>query len=178
MGETGRDGLDRRGRRPGGPGDLVDRRCKRRLRPAAAAVLGTPSTGARSRLAAAIRLCAGIIFLIFGVGKFANHAAELASFRHYPLPAPGAFVYLVGVVEVIGGLLLVLGLLTRLEAIALAADMVGAIAVSGVARGELISVTLAPLLLVAMIALMWLGAGAWSLDHRLAANLNGGRSSH
>jgi putative oxidoreductase len=128
-------------------------------------------------VAAAIRWSAGIIFLIFGAGKFANHAAELASFRRYPLPAPGALVYLVGVVEVVGGVLLVLGLLTRLAAIALAADMVGAIAVSGVGRGELISLTLAPLLLAAMICLIRLGAGAWSLDQRLAANLNAGLSS-
>jgi putative oxidoreductase len=124
-----------------------------------------------------IRWSAGIIFLIFGVGKFANHAAELASFRNYPLPAPGVFVYLVGVVEVVGGLLLVLGLLTRLAAIALAADMVGAIAVSGLGRGEVISLTLAPLLLVAMISLMRLGAGAWSLDPRMAANLSRERPS-
>ena len=169
MGETGQGG---RGgpERPVQPG-------RERLRPAAAAVLGTATTGPRSRLAAAIRWSAGIIFLIFGVGKFANHAAELASFRHYPLPAPGTFVYLVGVIEVVGGLLLVLGLLTRLAATALAADMVGAIAVSGVGRGELISLTLAPLLLVAMISLMRLGAGAWSLDQGMAANLNRGRPS-
>ena len=123
------------------------------------------------------RWSAGIIFLIFGVGKFANHAAEVASFRHYPLPAPGAFVYLVGVVEVVGGLLLVLGLLTRVAAIALAADMVGAITVSGLGRGEVISLTLAPLLLVAMISLIHLGAGAWSVDQMMAANLSTGRSS-
>lgn len=71
------------------------------------------------------------MFLIFGVSKFVNHAAELASFRHYPLPAPGTLVYAVGVIEICGGLLLVVGLLTRLTALALAADMLGAIAVSG-----------------------------------------------
>jgi len=169
MGETGQDGRGRPDRRvqPG----------LGRLRATAVAVLGTTTSGARGRLAAAIRWSAGIIFLIFGVGKFANHAAELASFRHYPLPAPGALVYLVGVVEVVGGVLLVLGLLTRLAAMALAADMVGAIAVSGVGRGELISLTLAPLLLVAMISLIRLGAGAWSLDQRIATNLNRSRSS-
>ena len=176
MGETGQDGRDRPGRRPRRPGHASVQPGIGRFGPAAAAVLATTSTGARGRMAAGIRWSAGIIFLIFGVGKFANHAAELASFRHYPLPAPGAFVYLVGVVEVVGGLLLVLGLLTRLAAMALAADMVGAIAVSGVGRGEVISLTLAPLLLVAMISLMRLGAGAWSLDQRIAASLNRGRS--
>ena len=120
------------------------------------------------RWAALTRWAAGIIFLIFGVGKFSNHAAELASFRHYPLPAPDTFVYLVGVIELAGGLLLIMGLLTRLAALALAADMIGAIAVSGLARGELISLTLAPLLLVAMISLIRFGAGSCSLDRRSA----------
>ena len=101
-------------------------------------------------------------------GKFANHAAELASFRHYPLPAPDAFVYLVGGIEIGGGLLLIMGLLTRPAALALAAGMIGAIVISGLARWELISLTLAPLLLVAMISLIRFGAGSCSLDRRSA----------
>jgi putative oxidoreductase len=106
------------------------------------------------------RWAAGIIFLIFGVAKFSDHAAELASFRHYPLPAPEVFVYLVGVIEISGGLLLIMGLLTRLAALALAADMIGAIVISGLGRRELVSLTLAPLLLVAMLSLIRLGAGS------------------
>ena len=112
------------------------------------------------------------MFLIFGVSKFVNHAAELASFRHYPVPAPGALVYAVGVIEICGGLLLVVGLLTRLTALALAADMLGAIVVSGLARWELVSLTLAPMLLAAMIILIRFGAGDWSLDRHPAANMN------
>ena len=128
------------------------------------------------RWAALTRWAAGIIFLIFGTAKFSNHAAELASFRHYPLPAPEVFVYLVGVVEIGGGLLLIMGLLTRLAALALAADMIGAIVISGLARGELISLTLAPLLLLAMIGLIRLGAGCWSLDSRIALKAASGHS--
>ena len=129
---------------------------------------GTRTRPPAGRWVALTRWAAGIIFLIFGVAKFTNHAAELASFRHYPIPAPGALVYLAGAVETGGGLLLVLGLLTRLAALALAADMTGAIVVSGLARGELISLTLAPLLLAAMALLIRFGAGRWSLDRRLA----------
>jgi putative oxidoreductase len=125
-------------------------------------------TGGHSgRWTAVTRWAAGIIFLIFGVAKFSNHAAELASFRHYPLPAPELFVCLVGVIEIGGGLLLIIGLLTRLAALALAADMIGAIVISGLGRWELVSLTLAPLLLVAMISLIRLGAGCWSLDRRM-----------
>ena len=126
------------------------------------------AAGHSGRWVALTRWAAGIIFLIFGIAKFSNHAAELASFRHYPLPTPELFVYLVGVIEIGGGLLLIIGLLTRLAALALAADMIGAIVISGLARGELVSLTLAPLLLVAMISVLRLGAGPWSLDRQIA----------
>ncbi len=122
------------------------------------------------RLAACVRWLAAAVFLAFGVGKFLDHASELASFRHYALPVPGAFVYLIGVVEIVGGALLALGLLVRPAAMALAGDMVGAIVVSGIGRGESVSLTLAPALLVAMIFLIWWGAGSWSFDRRLAVN--------
>jgi putative oxidoreductase len=128
-------------------------------------------TGRRLLWPAGIRCAAAVVFLIFGVSKFVNHAAELASFRHYPVPAPGALVYAVGVIEIGGGLLLLAGLLTRLAALALAADMLGAIVVSGLARWEIVSLTLAPVLLAAMIILIRVGAGDWSLDRRLAANI-------
>jgi uncharacterized membrane protein YphA (DoxX/SURF4 family) len=107
--------------------------------------------------AAVVRWTSAIVFLAFGAGKFVNHASELASFRRYALPAPGVFVYLIGVLEISGGLLLASGRLVRLAALALAGDMVGAIVVSGIARGEDISLTLAPLLLVAMIFLVSVG---------------------
>src|SRR6266699_1087299 len=115
---------------------------------------GTRTPLPAGRWVALMRWAAGFIFLICGVAKFSGQAAELASFRHYPLPASEVFVYLVGVIETGGGVLLIMGLLTRLAAVVLAADMLGAIVVSGLARGELISLTLAPLLLVVMIGLI------------------------
>jgi putative oxidoreductase len=147
-------------------------RCSRGIEAARCHIHGALQTAAGCtgghRGAALTRWAAGIIFLVFGVAKFSDHAAELASFRHYPLPAPEVFVYLAGVIEIGGGLLLIVGLLTRLAALALAADMVGAIVVSGLARGELISLTLAPLLLVVMITLIRAGAGCWSVDRQMA----------
>jgi putative oxidoreductase len=113
------------------------------------------------------RLASGAVFLPFGLGKFLNHSAEVDSFETYGLPSPDAFVYAIGVIEVVGGLLLVVGLCTRLAALVLAGDMVGAIAVSGIGEGEAISLTLAPVLLVAMLYLLWQGPGDRSLDARL-----------
>lgn len=143
----------------------------RNWRTLVATVLHTPAKGTTARLLAAVRWLAAIIFVSFGVTKFTDHAAEVASFRDYPLPEPEFFVYLVGVAETGGAILLALGLLTRLAALALAGDMIGAIAVSGAARGELISLTLAPLLLIAMIVLIRYGGGSWSADTSLADRL-------
>jgi uncharacterized membrane protein YphA (DoxX/SURF4 family) len=112
------------------------------------------------RWTTAIRWAAAIVFVVFGAGKFVNHASELASFRHYALPAPNTFVYVIGVLEIVGGLLLASGVLVRLAALALAADMVGAIVVSGLGRGEDLSLTLAPAPPVAMIFLILVGGSA------------------
>ena len=107
-----------------------------------------------------VRLLSGGIFVVFGIGKFVNHTSELASFKTYGLPAPELFVVVIGVIEVVGGLFLIVGILTRPAAFVLAADMVGAIIVSGIAKGELVSLTLAPAELVAMLVLLWTGPGA------------------
>lgn len=111
----------------------------------------------------ALRLLAGGVFVAFGAAKFVNHASELASFKTYGLPAPEVFVVVIGVIEVIGGLLLITGILTRLAALILAGDMVAAIVVSGLIKGEAISLTLAPAELLAMLILLWSGPGAYSV---------------
>ena len=101
-----------------------------------------------------VRLAAGAVFVVFGAGKFVNHSSEVDSFDKYGLPAPDAFVYVIGVVEVVGGLLLIGGFAVTLAALVLAGDMVGAIVASGIRHGELISLTLAPALLAAMVYLL------------------------
>jgi putative oxidoreductase len=106
------------------------------------------------------------VFVAFGLGKFVNHASELASFKLYGLPAPGAFVIVIGVLELVGGGLLIAGWLVRPAALVLAGDMVGAIVISGLARGEIISLTLAPAELVAMLVLLAKGPGRDTLGSR------------
>jgi putative oxidoreductase len=113
----------------------------------------------RDRVLLALRLLSGGVFVVFGIGKFVNHASELASFKTYGLPAPEAFVIVIGLVELAGGVLLIIGVLARPAALVLAADMIGAIVVSGIAKGEIISLTLAPAELVVMLVLLWAGPG-------------------
>ena len=93
----------------------------------------------------------------------------MASFQAYGLPAPDAFVYAIGVLEVVGGVLLVAGLATRPTALILAGDMVGAIVVSGIGLGEPVSLTLAPALLILMVLLIWVGPGSAALDGRVVS---------
>jgi putative oxidoreductase len=114
------------------------------------------------------RLASGVVFVSFGLSKFFSHASETASFRGYGLPAPSAFAYVIGAIEVFGGVALLLGLATRLTSLVLAGDMVGAIIASGVLHAETVSLTLAPALLIAMGVLLALGSGSVSLDRRLA----------
>jgi uncharacterized membrane protein YphA (DoxX/SURF4 family) len=121
----------------------------------------------RDSLAPPVRWLSGAVFVVFGVGKFSDHPHEVASFESYGLPAPDAFVYAIGLLEIAGGLLLLAGLLPRLAALALAGNMVGAIVVSGIGEGEVVpSLTLAPALLIAMLFLLWVGPGSRTLDTR------------
>jgi putative oxidoreductase len=119
-----------------------------------------------------VRVAAGVVFVSFSFGKFLNHAAEAAAFDRYGIPAPDEMVYVVGALELLGGLALILGLGTRLVAIALGLNMIGAITTAGRIEGGPIHLGLAPALLVAMAFLLWTGAGARSVDRRLEARLS------
>jgi putative oxidoreductase len=129
----------------------------------------------RERALLLLRLLSGGVFVVFGAGKFASHASELASFRSYGVPAPEVFVVAIGVVEVVGGALLIVGLFTRPAALVLAGDMIAAIILSGVAKGEAVSLTLAPAELAAMLILVWTGPGRYSLGARASRPAASGR---
>jgi putative oxidoreductase len=126
-----------------------------------------PSPPLASAVALVLRVAAGGILIGFGQSKFAHHAKEVRAFDRYGLPAPEVFTYAIGSVELVGGVLLVLGLATRLVALALAGNMVGAIATGGRVDGGFVNLGLAPTLLVIMVYLVWAGAGRFSLDERL-----------
>src|SRR5713226_5663345 len=126
---------------------------------------------AASLPAVAVRLAAGGIFVGFGQSKFTHHAKEVRSFERYGLPDPDVFAYATGTLELALGIALMLGLLTRLTALGLAGNMVGAIATGGRVDGGFVNLVLAPILLVAMLFLVRVGAGRWSLDGLLARRL-------
>ena len=100
------------------------------------------------------RLIPAGVFFLFGADEFVNHARNVRSFALYGLPYPSAFSYAIGSLEIVGALALLTGIGLLPAAVALAGDMVGAIVVSGIALGELVSLTLAPAMLVAMLVLI------------------------
>ena len=103
------------------------------------------------RVVLVLRVVAGLVFVVFGAGKFVNHASEAAAFGAYGLPWPDAFTDAIGVIEILGGLALLSGVALTPAALVLAGDMVGAIVISGLLRWEWISLTVAPALLAAML---------------------------
>jgi putative oxidoreductase len=114
-----------------------------------------------------LRIVAGAFFVSVSTGKFADHAQEAMDFDRYGVPVPDVAVYAVGVIELVGGLLLVVGLLTRPAAGLLALTMIGAISTAGRVDGGSFHLGVAPTVLVVMLVLLWTGAGRPSLDHRL-----------
>jgi putative oxidoreductase len=128
--------------------------------------------GSAAYFTTAVRVIAGAVFVSVSTGKFLDHMQEAVDFKSYGIPVPDTAVYVVGALELIGGLLLVLGLFTRVAAFLLAANMVGAISTAGVMEGGSFHLGVAPALLVAMLFLLWAGPGALALDNRL---VGGGR---
>ena len=124
-----------------------------------------------------LRLAAGVVFVAFSIGKFTRYDSESRAFDRYGIPFPEVTTYLIGVLELVGGLLLIVGLLTRPMTLALAGNMIGAITTAGRIDGGLVHLGLAPALLLVMLILLRTGAGARSLDTRLHGSLVGGRAA-
>jgi uncharacterized membrane protein YphA (DoxX/SURF4 family) len=107
---------------------------------------------------ASVTVLAGVIFVFAGLVKFVFHRWELHAFRSFGLPWPVALEIAAGVLETVGGVLLVLRRFTAPVAALLAVTMMVAIASSGIGHGDVIpSLTLAPALLVATLYILTRG---------------------
>lgn len=125
-----------------------------------------------------LRVVLGVVFFAHGAqkmlgwfGGFGFHAT-IGFFGHIGIPAPVGV--LVICIEFFGGLGLIFGLLTRIAALGIACDMIGAMFIvhlpngffmnwMGSQRGEGVEYHL--LVLAMAAALLLRGAGAFSLDH-------------
>ena len=112
-------------------------------------------TRLRSIDARRVALVCGLIFIPAGLVKFVFYHWELQAFRDFGIPAVTVMEPLVGVLEVIGGALLLARRLIVPTAFVLAVIMLVAFIAGGIIHGSPIpSDTLAPVLLVAMIYLI------------------------
>jgi putative oxidoreductase len=118
---------------------------------------------------AIVRIITGIIFIAHGAQKVFGFGigGTTQFFTQVGAPLPGVAAPLVAALELVGGVALVIGLLTRLVALGLALDMLGAILLVHLANGFFVGgngVEFVLLLMVNAIALVVAGPGAFSLD--------------
>lgn len=114
-----------------------------------------------------LRVSMAALFLYAGIMKFMDLGMMTGFFESAGIPAPGIMAPLVAVLETVGGLLLLLGLLTRASAFVLAVILVVATVVTYDPDPIKIGMSLQLIALIGgLLALMLSGPGKWSLDEK------------
>jgi putative oxidoreductase len=116
-----------------------------------------------------LRVALGIIFIFHGYPKLFTHTREtMQMFEH--MGFPGYFAYVAGTFEFFGGIMLILGLFTRIAGLLLAGEMTIALWRVHLPQGPITMVKNYefPLMLaVAAFTLATVGAGLISLDQAI-----------
>jgi putative oxidoreductase len=121
---------------------------------------------------ALLRIVVGVVFFMHGLQKLFQMGVPGVSgfFASLGIPAPEVAAVVVSLVETVGGLALILGVLTRLAGVLLAADMLVALLVVHQPNGFFAGdggVELVLVLGAAALALAITGPGALALDSLL-----------
>ena len=85
---------------------------------------------------AILRIVLGIALVVHGWDKLSGGVGGVAGFfGTLGIPAPGLMAWVVTIVELVGGILLIVGFLTQIAGILIALDMLGAILFAYLLRG-------------------------------------------
>ncbi|GAE37177.1 DoxX family protein [Halalkalibacter akibai] len=110
-----------------------------------------------------LRLVLGIVFLAHGAAKFQGGIENIAGWFD-SIGLPGALAYVVAIIELVGGIALILGLGTRIVSALIGLIMVGAIFTVKLAAGFLDGYAYDLVLLVMAVYLVLNGSKMLSLD--------------
>jgi putative oxidoreductase len=132
-----------------------------------------------------LRLGVGLVFVVHGWQKLTGGPSAFGGMLSgLGVGAPEVFAWLVTIAELVGGLLLLVGLLTRLATLPLIATMIGAIVLVKVDLGIIApegamipGAELDIALLAGLTALLLLGPGRLSVDHAVGIEHGGVRES-
>ena len=135
----------------------------------------TSSTGSRPEWGAlAARLAVGAVMITAGWVKFFVLGPDFiaSSFAEYGIPLPTFFAYFISALELVGGVLLVIGLLARPIAFLLICDMIVAIILVSSKIGWMSMTGKAGmeeniLLIAGLLVILFGGAGRLSVDRLL-----------
>ena len=114
----------------------------------------------------AIRVFLGVIFIRFGILKLKkDKVKKLLFFENAGMKPANMFLYGTSLIEIIGGLMLVIGLYTQIASLILSIVMLGAVFVK-IKNPELLKndICYYLLLFITTLSLMFLGAGIFAFD--------------
>jgi len=112
-----------------------------------------------------LRIISGIGFMIHGIPKLLDIPGTQNSFANMGLPPELAII--IGLLEFIGGLAILLGILTRIAAGLLAINMIGAILQVKLSKGFIGGFELDLLYFAIMISLILMGPGNISIEKNI-----------
>jgi putative oxidoreductase len=136
-----------------------------------AGFLGNRTSGRLAVASTVLRIVCGVAFIPAGAMKFADMGMTTAGFVAAGYPDTPVIPILVALLELVAGLMLIVGLGTRLAALGLGIVMIGATIANVLTFPAAIPVTV--LLFVFMTYLLWAGPGKAALDNRILAKQAG-----
>jgi len=113
-----------------------------------------------------LRIGVGVIFIIAGWGKITGIEGTQGFFGNIGIPLPGIMAWVVAIVEFVGGIMVLLGAYARIPYLLLAFVMVVALLTTKLG-GEFSAARLDLMLLLASLALFFMGSGKYSVDEKL-----------